>query len=70
MIKNSKFLQDFEDEQTEKDDMTLEEKLSLLNSLYKYALKLGTLPPDNPLEGIEDDIKLARIINGVWQTIN
>jgi len=65
MIKNSKFLQDFEDEQTEKDDMTLEEKLSLLNSLYKYALKLGTLPPDNPLEGIEDDIKLARIINGV-----
>ncbi len=65
MVKNGKFLQDFEDEQTAKDDMTLEQKLSLLNSLYKYALKLGTLPPDNPLEGIEDDIKLAKIINGV-----
>ncbi len=65
MVKNAKFLQDFEDEQTAKDDMTLEQKLSLLNSLYKYALKLGTLPPDNPLEGIEDDIKLAKIINGV-----
>jgi hypothetical protein len=65
MIKNSEYLRKFEDEQTANDDMTLEQKLSLLNSIYKFAIKIGTLPPDNILEGLETDIKVAKIINGI-----
>ena len=64
-IKNPERLRKFEDQQTAKDDMTLEQKLTLLNSIYKFAIKLGTLPPKDLLEGIETDIKLAKILNGV-----
>ena len=65
MIKDPEYLKKFEDEQTAKDDMTLEQKLKLLNSIYKYAVKLGTLPPDDLLEGLDTDIKVAKIINGI-----
>lgn len=65
MIKNPEYLKKFEDEQTANDDMTLEQKLKLLNSIYKYAVKLGTLPPDDLLEGLDTDIKVAKIINGI-----
>lgn len=65
MIKNPEFLRKFEDEQTANDDMTLEEKLSLLNSIYKFAIKLGTLPPEDQLEGLEMDIKVTKIANGI-----
>ncbi len=65
MIRNRELLQEFEDEQTIKDDMTLEQKLALLNSMYRFALKLGSLPPDDLLEGLETDIKVAKIVNGI-----
>ncbi len=65
MIKNPEYLKKFEDEQTANDDMTLEQKLKLLNSIYKFAVKLGTLPPDDLLEGLDNDIKVAKIINGI-----
>ncbi len=65
MIKDPEYLKKFEDEQTAKDDMTLEQKLKLLNSIYKFAIKLGTLPPDDLLEGLDTDIKVAKIINGI-----
>ena len=65
MIKDPEYLKKFEDEQTANDDMTLEQKLKLLNSIYKFAIKLGTLPPDDLLEGLDTDIKVAKIINGI-----
>ena len=65
MIKDPEYLKKFEDEQTANDDMTLEQKLKLLNSIYKFAVKLGTLPPDDLLEGLDNDIKVAKIINGI-----
>ena len=65
MIKNPEYLKKFEDEQTANDDMTLEQKLKLLNSIYKFAVKLGTLPPDDLLEGLDNDIKVAKIVNGI-----
>ncbi|MDQ3020215.1 MAG: hypothetical protein M3R36_06565 [Bacteroidota bacterium] len=65
MIKNPEFLRRFEDEQTANDEMSLEQKLSLLNSIYKFAIKLGTLPPKDLLEGLEVDIKVTKIANGI-----
>ncbi len=37
--------------------------LSLFEGLYNEAKVLGALPPRDPLEGIETDINLARVIN-------
>lgn len=68
MIKDAVLLQKFEDEQTVNDDMSLEQKLKLLNSIYRFAVNLWTLPPEDLLEGIETEIKIAKIINGFRQT--
>ncbi len=68
MIRNPESLQKFEDEQTINDSMTLEQKLALLNSMYKFAVKLGTLPPEDLLEGLDTHIKVAKIINGIRKT--
>lgn len=65
MIKHPELLQKFEDEQIALDDMTLEQKLSLLNSIYKFSVKIGTLPPEDLLEGLEIDIKVTKIANGI-----
>ena len=40
-----------------------EENLSIFWTLLKMAEAAGAWPPDNPLEGIETDIELARKIN-------
>lgn len=65
MIKDSELLKKFEDEQVIKDDMTYLEKLKLLDSMYEYAVKIGVLPPKDPLEGIEENIRLAKVLNGI-----
>ncbi len=52
MIKNPEYLKKFEDEQTANDDMTLEQKLKLLNSLVKsrgYCLANDIMTKGNNL---------------------
>jgi hypothetical protein len=49
--------------------VTCEEKLSfskalaLFEAMWKEGVALGVLPPKDPLEGIEVDIRIARILN-------
>jgi len=31
--------------------------------MWNHGVKLGVLPPKEPLEGIETDIKIARVLN-------
>ena len=37
--------------------------LEVFTALWKEAVSLGALPPKNPLEGIEVDIRVAKILN-------
>ena len=37
----------------------------IVDALLQEAIALGVWPPDDPLEGIEVDIRLARILNGL-----
>lgn len=37
--------------------------LQIFEALYQEAVALGVLPPKDRLEGIEDKIRLARMIN-------
>ncbi len=37
--------------------------LKIVESLYNEAVHLGALPLKDPLEGIEVDIRIARILN-------
>ncbi len=58
MIKN------FEDEFLKNQGrLTFGQSLKLFTSMWHEAVSLGAFPPQNPLEGIEVDIRIARILN-------
>ena len=40
----------------------------IIKALYDEAVAAGALPLKNPLEGIEVDIRIARVINNVSKT--
>jgi len=60
MIKDKKFYQEFEDEFLRNEKLTLDEKFRIYDEMYLWAKELGVFPLKDPLEGIEDDIKLAK----------
>lgn len=43
--------------------------LRIFEELLHFARKLGKFPPKNPLEGIEYDIKYAKVINAVGEIV-
>jgi hypothetical protein len=49
----------------EQEQLTLEEKFAILNGMYELACTLGVFPLKDPLDGIEDDIRLSRILKSV-----
>ncbi|RLF74624.1 hypothetical protein DRN39_08435 [Thermococci archaeon] len=65
MIKDQKLWDQFERELLKKEELSLEQKYRILNSMLREALNLGILPLEDPLEGIEVDIKIARIVNAL-----
>jgi hypothetical protein len=65
MIKNTETLEKFEKKYIKKNNLTFEEKLRVYESLWTEALLMKTLPSKDPLEGIENDIKIASILNSL-----
>ncbi len=64
MIKNAAFLKRFEDELVKKTPRrSFLESLSLWEAMWNEGIHLGVLPPSNPMEGIEVDIEVARVLN-------
>lgn len=43
--------------------MEYTEAIKLFTEMWKEAVSLGIMPPDDPMEGIETDIRMARILN-------
>ena len=63
MIKNSDILERFEREVIRKEKLSFGRALAIFEAMWKEGVNLGVLPPKDPLEGIEVDIKIARILN-------
>lgn len=63
MIKNYSLLQKFENSFIKNEPMSFDKALRLFTALYNEAKTLGVFPPKDPLEGIEVDIKIAKIVN-------
>jgi hypothetical protein len=68
MIKDTTLLAEFEDNELRKEPLDYGSALRLFEAMWKEAMLLGVLPPKDPLEGIEVDIKIARILNDVRST--
>jgi len=64
MIMNDEFRK-FEIEFVRKERVNIEKNFRLVEALYREAVTLGVLPPKNPLDGIEVDLKIAKVVNSV-----
>ena len=63
MIKNPDMLEQFEREIIKKERVSFEQASALFEAMWQEGVDLGVLPPRDPLEGIDVDIRIARILN-------
>lgn len=64
MIQDVQTLRRFEDDLMKKGPQpSFREALHLYESMWKEGITLGVLPLSDPLEGIEVDIEIARVLN-------
>ena len=68
MVKNSSRLREFEDDYIRRNKPNIERSLKLLDKLYKEAKALSVFPLEEPLSGLDIDIKIAKVINSVPKT--
>lgn len=63
MIKNHRVVDLFENSLARLSVVDYQRNLQIFESLYREACSLGVLPLKDPLDGIDLDIHLARIMN-------
>ena len=64
MIMNNEFRK-FEIEILRKEKLDTRKKFKIVEALYKEAVALGVFPLKDSLEGLEVDIRIAKVINSV-----
>jgi len=57
--------QRFEKEILRSEKLDIKKKFKIVEALYKEALDLGIFPLKDSLEGLEVDIRIAKVINSV-----
>lgn len=67
MIKKGEF-QKFEMRLLRKEKADIMKNFQIISALYDEAIALGVLPLKNPLDGLEIDIKIAKVVNSVSKT--
>jgi len=64
MVRDVHTLRRFEDDLIRREPQrSFREALQLYEAMWKEGVTLGILPLSNPLDGIEADIELARVLN-------
>ena len=64
MIRHDGF-QEFEIELLRNEELDLKNKFKILEALYKEAVALGVFPLRDSLEGLDVDIRIAKVVNSV-----
>ncbi len=64
MIKNPDLLKKLEDEFVRNEGrLNYRQSLKLFTDMWNEGVRLGRLPHKDPLEGLEVDIKIAKVLN-------
>lgn len=63
MIKNRQKLEAFERNLLKTEKLSYRQAMALYESLFQEAVTLGVINNDNILEGVENDIRVAGILN-------
>jgi hypothetical protein len=64
MIK-PKELREFETAFLRKEKADVKRNFRIVEALYKEAVALGVMPPKDPIEGVDVDLRIAKVINSV-----
>ena len=64
MIK-PKELRDFETALLRKEEVDFRRNLRIVEALHREAVALGVIPLKDPLEGLDVDLRIAKVINSV-----
>jgi len=65
MITNPRILRKFESEIQRKEKINISKNFRIVDALYDEAVTLGAIPMRNQLDGLEIDIKIAKVVNCV-----
>jgi hypothetical protein len=65
MIVNRAEVEKFEKKLASAQKADLQKNIAIFNALYDEAVALGVFPLKDPLDGIEVDIKISRVVNHV-----
>ncbi|MCK4353239.1 hypothetical protein KAW65_07530 [candidate division WOR-3 bacterium] len=62
MIKNPALLEKLERNIIANENLSFIESLNIFEAMWQEGVSLGVLPPKEPLEGIDVDIRIAKIL--------
>ncbi len=63
MIRNPKILEIFNSAYLKRTRYSLKERIRIYEEMYIFASSLGVFSKKNPLEGIEDVLRMAKVLN-------
>jgi hypothetical protein len=62
MKRDNEEFQKFEKELIRNEKLDIENNFRIIDAMYDEAVELGAIPMKDPLEGIETDIKVAKVL--------
>ncbi len=65
MIKDYKIIEKFEKDLVAKESSDIKKNYRSISAMYEEAKMLGIFPLKEALDGLEIDIKIARVLNSV-----
>ena len=65
MIKNTKYLENFENKFIAGQKTSLMANLAIYEAMWDMAKTLGVFPLKDPYDGVDDDIHLAKILGNL-----
>lgn len=67
-MKKNKELIKFENEFVRNIKVDIQKNFELVEEMYREAVFFDAIPPKDKLEGLEIDIKIAKVVNNVSKT--
>jgi len=58
-------LERFEADLLQRDKADFHRNLAIMDAMWEEAVALGAFPPQDPMEGIEVDLRIAKVVNSV-----
>ncbi len=65
MIKDAKYFEQWENQLIASEPPDYKKNLEIYEAMIEHARLLGAWPPADPLEGLEVDVKIARVVNAI-----